>query len=105
MRRLPTATLSAPLSSGRLTHVISAPAFLATKLEAFKGRGRGDYLFSRDLSDITSVVDGRGSLLDELTRASPALRQGVSLAVGHLLATRGFLDSLPGHLPADAAIQ
>jgi predicted nucleotidyltransferase len=93
------------LPSGRSVQVIAAPAFVATKLEAFAGRGQGDYLFSHDLGDITSVVDGRDSLIEELANADPVLRQGVAEAVGRLLATRGFLDSLPGHLPGDAASQ
>lgn len=96
---------SAKLPSGRSIQVISAPAFVATKLEAFAGRGQGDYLFSHDLGDITSVVDGRDSLLVELEQADPELRRGVAEAIGRLLAARGFLDSLPGHLPGDAASQ
>ena len=96
---------AARLPSGRWVKVIAAPAFLATKLEAFAGRGQGDYLFSHDLADITSVVDGRDSLAAELAQADPALRRGVAEAVGRLLASRGFMESLPGHLPGDAASQ
>jgi len=35
------------------------PYLLATKLEAFKGRGQGDFLASRDFGDIVALVDGR----------------------------------------------
>jgi predicted nucleotidyltransferase len=42
------------LPSGAKILVITAPAFVATKLEAFAGRGGGDYLFSHDLGDIIS---------------------------------------------------
>jgi len=96
---------AARLPSGRNVQVIAAPAFVATKLEAFAGRGQGDYLFSHDLGDIISVIDGRDSLLKEMANADSALRQGVAEALDRLLATRGFLDSLPGHLPGDAASQ
>jgi predicted nucleotidyltransferase len=96
---------AAHLPSGRTVQVIAAPAFVATKLEAFAGRGQGDYLFSHDLGDITSVVDGRDSLLTELEQADPALRQAVAEAVSRLLATRAFVDNLPGHLPGDDASQ
>ncbi len=85
--------------------MIAAPAFVATKLEAFAGRGQGDYLFSHDLGDIISVIDGRDSLVDEMANADPALRQGVAEELERLMATRGFVDSLPGHLPGDAASQ
>jgi len=96
---------AARLPSGRSVQVIATPAFVATKLEAFAGRGQGDYLFSHDLGDIISVIDGRDSLVEEMANADSALRQGVAEALERLLATRGFVDSLPGHLPGDAASQ
>ena len=96
---------TAELPSGRAVRVISAPAFVATKVEAFAGRGQGDYLFSHDLGDIVSVIDGRDGLLVELEASDLELRQGVATAVAGLLSSRGFVDSLPGHLPGDAASQ
>lgn len=39
--------------------VVTAPYFCATKIEAFRGRGKGDYLASHDLEDLITVVDGR----------------------------------------------
>ena len=96
---------AARLPSGRSVQVIAAPAFVAPKLEAFAGRVQGDYLFSHDLGDITSVVEGRDNLLVELEQADSELRRGVAEAIGSLLEARGFLDSLPGHLPGDAASQ
>jgi predicted nucleotidyltransferase len=38
------------LESALEIRVVTAPYFLATKLEAFKGRGGGDYFASRDLA-------------------------------------------------------
>ena len=37
------------LPSGRSIRMVTAPVFLATKLEAFHGRGQGAFLFSHDL--------------------------------------------------------
>jgi predicted nucleotidyltransferase len=96
---------TATLPSGRRIQVITAPAFVATKLEAFAGRGQGDFLFSHDMADIVSVIDGRESLLIELQQAVPDLRRHVCTAIAQLMRSRGFLDSLPGHLPGDAASQ
>src|SRR5690606_8020023 len=45
----------------------SAPYFLATKLEAFEGRGSGDYYGSDDIEDVLTLVDGRPELLSELS--------------------------------------
>ncbi len=36
------------LPSGRSIRIVTAPVFLATKLEAFRGRGQGNFLFSHD---------------------------------------------------------
>lgn len=40
--------------------------FVATKLEAWKGRGNGDALSSHDIEDILNVVDGRPELVSEI---------------------------------------
>lgn len=85
--------------------VIRAPVFLATKLEAFAGRGRGDYLFSHDLGDVISIVDGREIIAAECSAAPPELREYLGQRFRSLLANRAFIDALPGHLPGDAASQ
>lgn len=84
--------------------IVSAPFFLATKLEAFKGRGRGDF-FSHDLEDIVSVVDGRESLIAEVRAESHELQSYLHAEIGMLLLTPGFLDALPGFLLPDKASQ
>ena len=84
---------------------ITAPYFLATKLEAFHGRGGGDHRASHDLEDIITVVDGRPELGDEIRAADAEIRGYLAAQAKALLATRAFLDALPGHLPPDAASQ
>lgn len=96
---------TATLPSGRRIQVITAPAFVAIKLEAFAGRGQGDFLFSHDMADIVSVIDGRDSLLQEMRQSTSELRQQVGAVMAQLMGSRGFLESLPGHLPGDAASQ
>lgn len=93
------------LPSGVVIRVIQAPVFIGTKLEAFHGRGAGDYLFSHDLGDILSVVDGRDSLIDECLQAPQLLRAYLAEQFTALMADRRFLDALPGHLPGDAVSQ
>ena len=51
--------------------MVTAPVFLATKLEAFRGRGQGDFLFSHDLEDLMAVVDGRAALVEECRLSPP----------------------------------
>jgi hypothetical protein len=96
---------NATLPSGQAIRVITAAAFIGTKLEAFVGRGHGDYLFSHDLGDIISIVDGRKTLIEELAAADAELRTHVGRAFTEHLRKRAFRDSLPGHLPGDEASQ
>jgi hypothetical protein len=77
---------------------ISAPAFVATKLEAFLDRGCGDFLSSHDLEDVLAVVDGRPSIVDELQIATPDLRQFVRETIRALLSQARFENYLPGLL-------
>lgn len=93
------------LSSGRRIRLIAAPVFLATKLEAFHGRGWGDFLFSHDLGDLLAVVDGREALLEECRTSSSELRGYLADRFQGLLAQPAFIDALPGHLPGDGASQ
>ncbi len=93
------------LSEGLTIRLIDAPVFVATKLEAFKGRGNGDFLLSHDLEDIVTVVDGRAALIDEVRAAPEALRRYLADAFGALMATPAFLEALAGHLPGDAMSQ
>ena len=86
------------LTDNVIIHVVSAPFFVATKLEAFAGRGRGDYLGSSDLEDIITVVDGRPSLIAETRTLPPDARQYLASEFSRLLANRDFVDALPGHL-------
>ena len=93
------------LPSGLKLKAITAPYFLGTKIEAFRGRGHNDYFGSHDLEDFITVIDGRPSLLQEVGEASPDLRAFLAEAVRGLLSASRFLDALPGHLSADAASQ
>jgi predicted nucleotidyltransferase len=86
------------LPSGKKIRLISAPAFLACKLEAFHDRGRGDLLASHDLEDIINVIDGRESLLGEISDAPKELRSYLADECGKLLATRDFSYLLPAIL-------
>jgi predicted nucleotidyltransferase len=93
------------LSPDLEVRVVTAPYFLATKIEAFLGRGKGDYLWSHDLEDLIFVIDGRSAIVDEVQADTPWLREYLSTRIKHLLATSAFIDALPGYLLPDAASQ
>jgi len=85
--------------------LISTSYFLATKLEAFHGRGQFDYRMSRDIEDIVTVLDGRQEIVAEVQRSTVSLRQYLEDEFSGLLSERDFLEALPGHLLPDAVSQ
>lgn len=66
------------LPSGMAIRLITAPVFVATKFEAFHGRGNNDYLASHDLEDIITVVDGRPELTQEIEQVDSGLRRYIA---------------------------
>lgn len=85
--------------------VITAPLFVATKLEAFDGRGSGDVVASHDLEDVVTVVDGRPEIVDEVADADAPVRAYVASRVRRLLADQDFTDAIPGFLQPDLGSQ
>lgn len=86
------------LGEGRTAKVVTPALFLATKLDAFNDRGRGDYYASHDLEDIITLVDGRSSIVEEVGLAPAEVREFVATSFARLLQHPDFLDSFPGHL-------
>ncbi len=92
------------LESGLRIRTVTAPYFVATKLEAFRGRGRGDFAGSHDMEDLVTVIDGRAEIVGEI-RASGEVGIYIARAVRELLQNQNYLDALPGLLLPDAARQ
>ena len=90
------AAMTATLPSGLQLRHLSAPYFMATKLEAFGDRGNNDVYLSHDLEDVITVVDGRDALIDELTSAPPDVREFVAITFRELLRHPDFTNVLPG---------
>ena len=85
--------------------VIRAPYFLGTKLEAFFGRGKADYMASHDLEDLITVLDGRMEIVEEIRQSEEGVKRYLAEQFRRLLEKDEFLDALPGHLPPDEASQ
>jgi hypothetical protein len=85
--------------------VISGVHFVATKLEAFGDRGKGDFMASHDLEDIIAVVDGRPTIVDEVARVSDSAAAFVRQRLDDLLNEADFTDAIAGHLPGDEGSQ
>jgi hypothetical protein len=92
------------LPSGTLIKLITAPAFVATKFEAYSDRGEADMLASHDLEDIINVLDGRPGLLEEVGSAPADLRDYLVERFVQLLNAPNFLDVLPALIFPDESL-
>ena len=93
------------LPSGIIIQLISAPFFVATKLDAFRDRGQRDFQVSHDLEDVVAVIDGRGELISEIRECDESVKKYLREEFGTMLDDRDFIDAIPGYLPGDAASQ
>ena len=85
--------------------IVTPAFFIATKLEAFHGRGRDDVLTSHDLEDIVAVVDGRPAIVDDVAHAAADVRAYIISEIQALLDNSDFVDALAGFLLPDPASQ
>jgi predicted nucleotidyltransferase len=85
--------------------IVTAPYFIGTKLEAFFGRGRGDYLTSHDMEDIINFINGRVEILEDIENSEPDLKTFIIKSLQGFLEDELFLEALPGHLLPDQASQ
>ncbi len=93
------------LPSGATIAAVSPPFLVATKLEAFASRGRNDYIASRDMADIVSLLDGRAELVDEIASAPSELRRYLASELSRHRAHPRFVDGVYAGLPPDTASQ
>lgn len=93
------------LPSGAHIRAVRPAYLLATKLEAFRSRGRGDYLASVDFEDIVRLVDGRERLLLEVEEAPEDVREFIASEFARMLADERFEPGIAGALLPDAASQ
>jgi hypothetical protein len=95
---------SLSLPGGASIRVITAPFFLATKMEAFRGRGKMDFQASHDLEDFVAVIEGRENVVLEIGESPQAVRDYLAQAAKSLLAEPRFLDVLPGFVLDDERV-
>lgn len=83
-------------------NLVSPVYFVATKLEAWKGRGRGDALSSRDIEDILNLIDGRPELQNEIESAVIEVRDYIRQEIGQLLSDGNFEYAVSAQARGDA---
>ncbi|POA35372.1 hypothetical protein [Pseudomonas sp. GW456-12-1-14-TSB6] len=77
------------LPSGAVIQIFEPTYFLATKLEAFSGRGGGDP-YHKDVEDIIILIDGRPELLEEVRQAESELKEFITTGVRALRGLAGI---------------
>lgn len=77
--------------------IVTAAYFLATKLEAFKTRGKSDYYASHDFEDIMSILDGRLEIVEEIHKADSELRNHLINSFTEIDNSTAFKGAIPGH--------
>lgn len=78
------------LPSNRIIRVVSPTYFLATKIEAFAGRGNNDFLASQDIEDILSLIDGCSLLIADLYAANKKVKSAIAAAIQTFLSESDF---------------
>ncbi|BCR03490.1 hypothetical protein DESUT3_05590 [Desulfuromonas versatilis] len=70
--------------------LLTPPFFVATKLEAYLGRGSDDPQGSHDMEDILTLFDGREEIAREIAAADKDLRTFIAQQIRLLLANDDF---------------
>lgn len=89
------------LPSGTRIRLIAAPAFLATKFEAFATRGNNDIMTSHDFEDIINVLDGRPGIEAEIAASDKELARYLAARFREVLQHPDFENTLPGLVAYD----
>ncbi len=87
------------LPSGTEIRIFTVPYLLATKIEAFKGRGKNDFLGSKDFEDIVTILDGRQDIWRDLQGSPKDVGAYLRAQFQSWVVTEEFLQGISAHLP------
>lgn len=74
-----------PLTGEVSIRLLTPTYFVATKLEAYRGRGNNDPLSSQDIEDILNLFAGRHTLTEEIDAAPQEVKSYIAEQLGALL--------------------
>lgn len=80
--------------------IVSAPYFVALKLEAFEERGKHDFLTSTDFEDVICLFNGRENIVEEIA-ACRNLRNVLSTKFSEYLTNRDLEDAIDGFVQTE----
>lgn len=79
-----------PLTKETTIRLVKPVYFVATKLQAYLGRGNNDPLASRDIEDLLNIFDGRKEIIAEISESSQELVQFIAEQISSLLDDGNF---------------
>jgi hypothetical protein len=85
---------------GHEVNVVSAPFFVALKLEAFEDRGKGDFITSTDFEDIICLFNGRRSLVEEIL-SEEMVREGICSRFARYVLDSNLEDAVLGFVQTE----
>jgi len=77
--------------------IFSAPCYLATKFEAYNGRG-SDYRTSHDFEDIIYVLDNRISIVEEIIIANKKIIEFLKSEIYMVLNSQYLEEIISSHI-------
>jgi len=83
-------------------NILDAPYFIATKLEAHKGRGDNDGRTSQDFEDIVFVLENRSTIWQEMSTTNDELQQYLLAEFLNLSEQRGLREWIDCHVERGA---
>lgn len=86
------------LDGSKPIRILTAPYFIATKLEAFKNRGGGDGRWSHDFEDIVFVMENREKLWEELEVCDDEVKSYLKTEFSALVNAPHIFEWLESHV-------
>jgi len=86
------------LDNGSSIKVFSPPYFIASKIEAFKSRGKNDLFASHDFEDLVFVLDNKYDIEDDLIGCPEDVRTYLKKEFSDMAKDSLFKEALLGHV-------
>lgn len=86
------------IDEGNNVKILSAPYFIATKLEAHKGRGKNDVRTSQDFEDIVYVLENRASIWEEMDNSDKSVKEYLQSEFKILLKNPNLFEWIDAHV-------
>lgn len=93
-------SVTTKLHDGQEIRIFALPYLIASKIEAFKGRGKKDYIGSTDMEDIVALLDGAPDFQEQTRQVPVPLRAYLRENFRAFLHDERLLDALEGYFPS-----